>query len=234
VINLAGATIGKRWTKEYKEEIYHSRIDTTAKIVRAIHATSDKPSLFISTSATGIYAASGTHSENSSLLAVDFLGKLTKDWEKKASEAADSTRVVILRTGIVMGKSGGMLKSIYPLFRRGLGGIVGSGQQYISWIHITDLVGIYQYIIGNKDISGIINAVAPSPVTNQYFTKTLGNLLNQPTRVHVPYFALKLLYGEAADVLVAGQYAIPERLLNYGYEFRFPTIEEALSDIYSS
>lgn len=232
VINLAGASINKRWTARYKDEIYHSRIDTTRKIARAIINAKKKPKVLISNSAIGIYDTTGTHNEESRNLADDFMGKLCRDWEMEALSAKDHTRVVLFRTGLVMGNKGGALKTMYPLFNIGLGGVVGTGRQAFSWIHIEDLVNAYGFAIERENLEGIINAVAPNPVTNYYFTKTFGKVLRQPAIMKVPFFALKLIYGEGAEALASGQEVVPEKLVKNGFEFKFPTIEKALTDIY--
>jgi len=232
VINLAGAPVMKRWNESYKNDIYHSRIDTTRKIATAIRNTSRKPFVFISGSAIGIYDSIETHTEESQCFADDFMGKVCRDWEHEALEATVSTRVVIFRTGVVLGRNGGALKKMYTPFKLGLGGIIGSGKQAFSWIHVTDLINAFLYTIENENLSGIVNAVAPEPTTNYHFTKTFGKILIQPTITMVPEFALKLIYGEGSRALTAGQNVLPEKLLKAGFIFRFPTIEKALLDLY--
>jgi len=232
VINLAGATINKRWTERYKNEIYNSRILTTRKIARAIIDAKNKPKLYISNSAIGIYDAMGSHNEESKCFADDFMGRLCRDWEKEALFVKDQTRVVIFRTGLVLGATGGVLKTMYPIFNFGLGGVIGNGQQAFSWIHIADLINAYNFTVEHDNINGIINAVAPNPVTNQYFTRAFGKILGRPAFMKVPFFALRMLYGEGAEALVSGQEVIPGRLLENGFEFMFPTIGKALMDLY--
>jgi uncharacterized protein (TIGR01777 family) len=232
VINLAGAPVLKRWNESYMKDIYHSRIDTTRKIASSIRKTSRKPLVFISGSAIGIYNSTETHTEESQYFADDFMGKVCRDWEHEALEAATSTRVVIFRTGVVLGKSGGALKTMYTPFKLGLGGIIGNGKQAFSWIHETDLLNAFVLAIENERFSGIANAVAPYPTTNYDFTKTFGKVLNQPTILRVPEFALKLIYGEGSRALTAGQKVLPEKLLKAGFTFRFPTIGKALMDLY--
>jgi uncharacterized protein len=232
VINLAGAPVLKRWNEGYKKEIYHSRIDTTRKIASAIRNTSHKPFVFISGSAIGIYNSTDTHTEESAHFADDFMGKVCRDWEHEALAAAVSTRVVIFRTGVVLGTNGGALKSMYTPFKFGLGGIIGNGKQGFSWIHITDLLNAFVFTIENERISGIVNAVAPNPTTNYHFTKIFGKVLTQPTIMRVPEFALKLVYGEGSQALTAGQIVLPEKLLKAGFTFSFPTIAKALMNLY--
>jgi uncharacterized protein (TIGR01777 family) len=232
VINLAGAPVLKRWNEGYKKEIYDSRIDTTRKITIAIRNARRKPLVFISGSAIGIYNSKETHTEESRHFAADFMGKVCRDWEHEALEAAVSTRVVIFRTGVVLGQNGGALKTMYTPFKFGLGGIIGNGKQSFSWIHITDLMNAFVFAIENESFSGIVNAVAPDPTTNYHFTKTFGKVLNQPAIMRVPEFALKLMYGEGSQALTSGQNVLPEKLLKAGFTFSFPTIEKALMNLY--
>jgi uncharacterized protein len=232
VINLAGAPILKRWNDSYKKEIYHSRIDTTRKIVTAIKHSDRKPRVFISGSAIGIYNSIETHTEESQHFADDFMGNVCQDWEHEALEATGLTRVVIFRTGVVLANNGGALKTMYFPFKTGLGGIIGNGKQAFSWIHISDLVGAFIYAIENVTISGIVNAVAPEPTTNYNFTKVFGKVLVQPTILKIPEFTLKLLYGEGSKALTIGQNVLPEKLLKAGFIFNFPTIRKALMDLY--
>jgi len=232
VINLAGAPILKRWNDQYKEEIYHSRIDTTRKIASAIQNALRKPGVFISGSAIGIYDSVEAHTEESRHFADDFMGKVCKDWEQEAMKVNAPTRVAIFRTGIVLGKDGGAMKSMSTPFKIGLGGAIGDGKQFFSWIHITDLADAFIFTIENESLSGIVNAVAPEPTTNYHFTKTFGKVLTQPAIMRVPEFALKLIYGEGARALATGQKVLPEKLLKAGFTFRFPTIEKALMNLY--
>jgi uncharacterized protein (TIGR01777 family) len=232
VINLAGAPILKRWTESYKKELYASRIETTRKIANAIIHTKVKPEVFISKSAIGIYDTLGVHNEESTALSDDFLGKLCRDWEAEALAASPYTRVVILRTGVVLSSKGGALKTAHGPFKFGLGGIIGTGTQAFSWIHIRDLIHIYKTILDNDTLSGVVNAVAPYPTTNSHFTKTFGKVLNQFTILKIPTFALKAIYGDASSTLTEGQTVIPGKLLKTNFEFAFPTIEKALLNLY--
>jgi uncharacterized protein len=232
VINLTGAPILKKWTESYKKEIYDSRILTTRKIAKAINEAKVKPKVFISNSAIGIYDDKTSHTESSSGFANDFLGKLSHDWEAEALLAQENTRLVILRIGVVLSTKGGALKTAQVPFKFGLGGVIGSGKQAFSWIHIRDLMHGYRFILDNGSISGIVNAVAPNPTTNYHFTKTFGKALNQITILKIPTMALKAVYGEAVSTLTIGQTVIPEKLLKAGFEFEFPTIEKALLNLY--
>lgn len=233
IINLAGALISKRWSAAWKKEIFESRIETTRKIADGILLSQKKPRLFISPSAVGIYDSIHCHDEESKDFAHSFLAEVCREWENQALRVKDSVRLVIFRTGVVLGKEGGVLLKLYPVFRIGLGGQIGNGESMMSWIHIRDLVEAYLYTIETKDINGIYNLVAPNVVTNYYFTKTFGMILNQPSIVKVPIFSLKLLYGEGANALIAGQDVIPAKLMKSGFTFKFATIEKALGDLYN-
>ncbi len=231
VFNFAGATVVKRWTPDWKEEIRASRILTTRKIADAIRNATVKPGLFICQSAVGIYDESHRHTEESIDFANDFLAQVCKDWEAEALAVRDLTRVAVLRCGVVIGH-GGMLSRVQTAFRYGAGGKIGSGDQYISFIHIDDLARIVLMILEKPDMSGIYNATAPWPTTNYHFTETLGKVMNQPTFLTVPGFLLKWIYGEAAETLIHGQRVLPERLEKAGFVFDYPTIEKALVAVY--
>jgi hypothetical protein len=232
VINLAGAPILKRWTENYKKEIYNSRIETTRKLANAIIHAKVKPKVFISNSAAGIYDTRNLHTEESTGFSDDFLGKLCHDWESEALAAVEYTRVVQLRLGVVLSTKGGAMKTAHGPFSFGVGGIIGTGEQVFSWIHIRDLMRIYKAILDNDNFSGVVNAVAPNPTTNFHFTKTFGKVLNQMTIFKIPPWALRLMYGDAASTLIEGQNVMPEKLLKNGFEFSFPTIEKALLNLY--
>ena len=234
VINLAGAPIVAKWTEEYKKILYSSRIDTTNKIVSLLSAQNPKPRLFISTSAVGIYDGSGIYSEDNAVYADDFLGMLASEWEKSAIKAADyGIRTVIFRFGIVLGSNGGMLSQMLPIFKLGLGGTIGDGSQGFSWVHIEDLKRAYLEAIENDKFAGVYNLTAPTPTTNKGLTKALGKALKVPAIFKIPYFALKLKYGEGVIAISGGQKVLPKRLLEAGFKFKYETIEEALKDLLS-
>lgn len=232
VVHLAGAPVIRRWTPGYKEEIRKSRTDTTRKIADALKITGNKPGVLISASAVGIYDGEHEHTEESPYLATGFLAEVCREWEDAALSAASVTRVIILRTGIVLDRGIGAMKPMELPFKLGLGGTIGNGRQPMSWIHIADLESLYSFIIGNPGISGVVNGVAPFPTTNLHFTKTLGKVFNQPTLLRIPEFMLKLVYGEGASTLTSGQFVLPGKALKADFEFRFPTIEKALMDLY--
>lgn len=230
VINLAGANIINRWSQEYKELLYTSRINTTSKIVNAIKNINNKPELLISTSAVGIYDNKLSYDEKGTF-SNDFLSALCQDWEKEALDAKDTnTKVAIFRFGIVLGKNGGALQKMLTPFKLGLGGVIGSGNQSFSFIHIEDLLNAYKFVIENSH-DGIFNLTAPKPTTNRGLTFALGKTLKRPTILPVPEFMLNLIFSEGAKVLTDGQSAIPKKLLDLGFKFKFETIEETIENL---
>ncbi|BAK72491.1 TIGR01777 family oxidoreductase [Arcobacter sp. L] len=230
VINLAGANIINRWSESYKRLLYSSRIDTTSKIVNAINHIQNKPKLLISTSAVGIYDNKTIYDENGNF-ANDFLSNLCQDWEKKALEAKNEiTKVSIFRFGIVLGRDGGALQKMLTPFKLGLGGTIGNGNQAFSFIHISDLLNAYKFVIENSH-ENIFNLTAPKPTTNKGLTLALGKTLKRPTILPVPEFVLKLIFSEGARVLTDGQSVIPKKLLDLGFEFKFRTIEETIENL---
>ena len=193
-----------------------------------------KPGLFISTSAVGCYPPGGPYTEEDDKRADDFLGKLTQDWENEALKAEDlGIRTVIFRFGVVLGKDGGALKQMLTPFKLGMGGTIGDGSQPFSWIHIKDLVRAYEAVIENTDYSGIYNLTAPNPTTNKGLTRALGKALHRPALLKIPEFVMRAKLGEGAQILTSGQYVIPARLIDSGFTFLFPGIEDALKDCVS-
>ncbi len=231
IINLSGANIIHRWSDEYKNELYHSRIDTTQKIVNAIKEATNKPKVLISTSAVGIYSNAKINSEEDFEYGTNFLAQLCQTWEKEALKAHEDTRVVIFRFGIVLGKNGGALQSMLLPFKLGIGGTIGNGSQYFSFVHIEDLKNAFNFAIENENLQGAFNLGAPTPTTNKGLTKSLGKTLHRPTLFPVPQFVLKLIYGEGASVLTDGQSMIPKRLEENGFKFQFKTIEETIENL---
>jgi uncharacterized protein (TIGR01777 family) len=227
VINLAGQNIFSRWNESYKKLIFESRIRSTENVVSALK----EGALLINVSAIGYYGDKGdTFVTEDSSSGEDFLAKVCIEWEKAALKAKErGGRVIITRFGIVLGK-GGMLSKILPIFKWGLGGTLGNGRQWFSWIHIKDLVSAILFLIKNEK-EGIYNLVSPKPVTNKEFTKALGRLLKRPTLLPVPVFALRLLFGELADAITYSVKAYPKNLLEAGFKFEFEEIEKALRDI---
>lgn len=231
VINLAGANIINRWTDSYKKLLYSSRIDTTQALVQAMKKAENKPKLFISTSAVGIYKNSACYDEENFEYADDFLANLCKDWENEALKAKDlGIRTAIFRFGIVLGDGGALSKMITP-FKLGVGGNIGDGKQYFSFIHIHDLLNAYKFIYENIDSNGIYNLTAPIPTTNEGLTKSLGKVLHRPTFFSVPIFALNLIFSEGAKVLAEGQCVKPKRLTESGFKFKYLSIEKSIENI---
>jgi uncharacterized protein (TIGR01777 family) len=232
VINLAGANIISRWSESYKKILYSSRIDTTKALVESLKACENKPKIFISTSAVGIYNNKKQYNEENIKYANDFLGNLCKDWENEALRANElNIRTVVFRLGIVLAKDGGALKQMLLPFKLGLGGKIGSGSQAFSFIHIGDLKNAYKFVIENENCNGIFNLTAPVPTTNLGLTQTLGKVLRRPTVFPVPEFILKLIFSEGAKVLTDGQSVVPKRLLDNEFEFEFENIEETVENL---
>ena len=237
VVHLAGAGIGdRRWTDRYRREILESRTLSTSLIAEAMASVANRggPRVLLSGSAIGFYGATGDEELNERSAAGDgFLADVCRAWEAATSPAEDAgVRVVHLRTGIVLSPRGGALKKLLPLFRFGLGGRMGSGRQWQSWISLDDEVGAIVFLL-TADISGAVNLTAPAPVTNAEFTKVLASTLSRPALVPVPSFGPKLLLGgELADALLfTGQRVLPERLTDAGYSFEHPTLSEALGTL---
>lgn len=233
IINLAGAPVVGRWTTAYKKLLLDSRINTTRSLVEAIALMEAKPQLLISASAIGIYAPEGEHTESHYKVADDYLGEICQAWEAEAKKAMPYTRVAITRFGIVLGKSGGALKRMLPLFRKGLGGKIASGNQGFSWIHIFDVVHAIYFIINSKTAAGEFNLTSPQVTTNKVFTKILAKKFKKRAFLNVPVFALKLVFGEGAIAVAGGQFAKPEHLLKAGYAFDYTDLSDALEDIIS-
>ncbi len=232
VINLAGAPVAKKWTSGYKTEIMDSRVLTTRKISSAINHVEKKPEIFISASAIGIYDSVNTHGESSTDFADSYLAQVCKNWEQEAMNSQQVTRVVILRTGMVLGNDGGALKKMHLPFSIGLGAKIGKGTQYMSFIHLNDLTEAIAFITVNKELSGIVNAVTPYPTSNEEFSDRLAKVLGQSCLLTIPPFILKIIYGEGAEVLLEGQRVLPEKLEQAGFRFRYPTLLNALVQIY--
>ena len=247
VINLSGEPIAKkRWTREQKDLLYKSRIVTTQILVNAInnavraYGHTPRPKKLINASAVGIYGSRGNEKitdknafDEMSLLGNDFLTNICKEWESEARkvETSRGTSLVILRLGIVLGAGGGALEKMLPPFQMFAGGPLGNGNQYMSWIHVDDVIGLIKFAIENENVTGILNATAPNPVTNKEFSNILGKVLNRPSFMPVPDFALKLLLGEMSELLLTGQNVIPERALESGYKFKYEKLRDALEDI---
>jgi uncharacterized protein len=234
VINLAGEPIAeKRWTPAQKRVMIESRQIGTQKIVEAISLATIKPSVLINASAIGYYGTSETSKfDETSPAGKDFLAEVCTAWETAAQAAsANGTRVVILRLGIVLGENGGALGKMLAPFNAFVGGPIGSGKQWFSWIHRDDVVKMIVAAISNPQMQGVYNATAPNPVTMTDFAQTLGTVMNRPSWLPVPNFALEALLGEGAIVVLQGQQVIPTQALAKGFEFQYPTLKPALNAI---
>ncbi|MGH7796891.1 MAG: TIGR01777 family oxidoreductase [Candidatus Binatia bacterium] len=234
IINLAGEPIaGKRWSEAQKEKLRSSRIDSTRALVHAIAKAKVKPKFLLSASAVGYYGPHGDETlTESGAAGSDFLSQLCLDWEGEALKAeAHGIRVAIARTGIVLDRGKGALEKMVPPFKMFLGGPLGSGKQWMPWIHIDDEIGLLLFLMENENARGAFNATAPNPVTMEEFAKALGEVLNRPSWVSVPPSALALMLGEMADMLLTGQRAVPEAALKLGYIFKFPKLADALRSL---
>ncbi len=235
VINLMGEGIAeKRWTDAQKIRIYNSRIDGTRALVATMRELgASAPKTLVSTSAIGIYGPRGDEEiTESEAAASDFLAHVCKDWEKEAKVAESfGTRVAIMRVGVVLGRGGGALAKMLPVFKLGGGGPLGSGKQWMSWIHIEDLAAMYVRAAKESSFSGAYNATAPYPAMNRDFTKVLGKVLKRPTLAPAPAFAMELVFGEMSTVLLDGQRVIPKRFHDeVHFHYRYPTLEMALKE----
>ncbi|HET9171950.1 MAG TPA: TIGR01777 family oxidoreductase [Actinospica sp.] len=231
VVHLAGAGVGdKRWSDAYKKELRDSRVLGTQTIARAVAALDAKPRVLISSSAVGYYGDTGDRIVDESTPAgTDFLAGLCVEWEDAAAVAAQAgIRVVHPRTGLVVSAEGGAWGKLFPLFRAGLGGRLGSGDQYWPFIALADQIAGLRFAIDNEDVVGPLNFSAPEPLTNREITKAMGRALNRPTLAPVPGFALKIAVGEFAAGITGSCRAVPAGLLKAGFAFRFPTIEQSL------
>ena len=233
VVNLAGESIaGGRWTEARKQLLWDSRVGLTAELVDFIATAETKPGVMVSGSAVGYYGNRGdTPLDEDSDGVDDFSHRLCVVWEKEAARAAEhGVRVCILRTGLVVGRDGGFLQRLLPLFRLGLGGRIGSGRQWMSWIHLDDHIGVTEHLLDNAHLDGIFNATAPNPVTNREFTTCLARVLHRPAFLPVPAIALKLALGEMAELLLGGQRVLPTRLQHEPFRFRYERLEAALRE----
>ncbi len=234
VIHLAGASIsGKRWSNKYKKIILNSRVYTTRKLLNAIKECNEKPEVLISSSAIGYYGSSLTDEfDESSEAGKGFLADVCKQWETEAAKAIDlKMRYVGIRTGIVLANDGGALSKMILPYKLFIGGPIGSGKQWMSWIHIEDLINIYIEALENTELSGAINATSPNPVIMNEFAKVVGKVLNRPAYFKVPSFLMKILLGEASSIILEGQKVLPLKIKTGNFHFRFPNLENAANDL---
>lgn len=238
IINLAGSPIFKRWNEKNKKIILESRIISTRRIVAILNQLqkNSTPKLLISASATGIYPDDKFEQfhEFSNSKGSGFLAEVVSKWEAEADELINpSVRLVKARLGVVLSLNGGMLKTVLPFFRLGMGGIIGSGKQITSFIHIDDLLNALLFFINNERTGGLYNLVTPNPITNKEFTKILAKKLHRPVLFRVPAFVLNILYGKASCIMLNGTHVYPQRLINQGFSFSYPTFKEAIDNILS-
>ena len=234
VIHLLGEPVAQRWTDDARVRIRESRVGSTRMLVSALRDLPDgeRPGVLVSQSAMGFYGPHGDEELTEDAPAgSDFLATVVTEWESEAVSADALTRVVMTRTGVVLSPSGGALETMLPPFRLGIGGPVGGGRQYVPWIHLDDVVGGLLFCLDNRDSRGPVNLTVPRPVTNAEFSRALGRALRRPALIPVPALAVKLLFGEMAQIITTGQRAIPARLEELGFEFRYPEVEPALRDV---
>lgn len=236
-INLAGVSLNDgRWTEERKQAIYDSRMETTAEVLRIIESLETKPQVLVNASAVGIYptSTSTVYTEASNESATDFLGKVVGDWEERANRATElGVRVCFARLGVVLGKGAGALPLVVLPYQLFVGGTIGSGEQWLSWIHVDDVCGAILHVIENSELAGPINFTSPNAKRMKQFGKIVGQALRRPHWLPVPSFALKLALGEKSQLVLEGQYVVPEKLLQSDYQFKFPSLEAAIIDLYN-
>jgi uncharacterized protein (TIGR01777 family) len=231
VVHLAGEDVGQRWSKDAKKRILDSREGGTRSLVHAIFAAKPRPPVLVCASAAGYYGARGDEPvDETGPPGSDWLASVVVRWEAQADTAKLGTRVVKVRTGVVLDADGGALAKMLPPFKAGIGGPVGGGKQYMPWIHLDDLVGIYLAAIDAPSFAGPINASAPNPATNKEFSQALGRALHRPAVAPIPGLTLKAMYGEMAQIVLKGVRMVPGRAAELGYEFQHADLDEALQD----
>jgi len=232
VINLVGASIFRPWNTRNKEAIYNSRIFSTRNIIAALAQHADQEMILLNASAVGYYGFRDDEElDESGSPGDDFLAAVVREWETEAIKAGESgARVVLCRLGVILGRDGGALTKMLPVFKWGIGSPLGTGKQWFSWVALPDLVNIFLFLMENKTISGPVNCTSPYPVTNREMTKALGRALHRPAILPpVPAFLIKGVLGELSHVFVKGQKVIPGKLLESGFDFQFPHIEDAFT-----
>ena len=234
VINLAGAPIARRWTRAHKQEMWKSRVLSTRTLVAAMKSVRRMPAAFVSASAVGIYGDRGNAPlTEESAPGSGFLASLVEEWEKEAQSASPDARVVLLRTGIALSREGGALPQMALPFRFFAGGPLGSGRQYVSWIHRDDWTAMVSWALTTAAVRGPLNVTAPHPVTNLQLARALGRVLRRPALMPAPAFALRAVLGEMAEAVVTGQQVLPAKAQAMGFDFQHPDLDEALRAIYS-
>ena len=237
IINLAGESIAvKKWTQNQKQKILESRVNTAKIIVKAINRTEDKPAVFIQASAIGYYGSDFKNEKTEkSGKGKGFLAEVTQKWEQATRDLDQSVRLILLRTGVVIGPGGGALKAMEKPFLMGFGGHIGSGKQWLSWIHIDDTAKGIRFLLENKDTVGVYNLTSPNPEKMKDFAKELGRTLKKRSWFHVPSPIIRLMMGQMGEeMLLASQKVVPMRLLEEGYSFQFTDIRAALTSIFNA
>jgi uncharacterized protein len=236
VVHLLGEPISQRWSAAAKQRIRESREFGTRNLVSALLGLPDgeRPSVLVSQSAMGYYGPLGDQQvDESAPPGSDFLATVVRQWEASAEAAQAQLRVAVTRTGLVLAPDGGALAKMLPFFRLGIGGPVAGGRQYVSWVHLDDVIGAIAHCIDDQRADGPLNLTAPNPVDNAQFSRTLGHVLHRPAIVPVPGFALSLLYGEMAEIVTTGQRVVPAKLTELGYRFAYSELEPALTNALS-
>lgn len=236
VVHLAGeSVVGHRWSDDYKRRILESRTRGTAAVVEAIGAAEKKPATLVSASAIGYYGFRGAEPlDESAPAGSDFLATVCRDWEAAAKPVeALGVRLVTPRIGVVIGEEGGALSQMLPAFKLGVGGPIGSGRQWMSWVSLDDTIGLLLFVLDHAELRGPVNVVAPKALTNREFSKVLGRVVHRPSWLPVPKFALRIGLGAVAEMLVEGQHVVPAAARKAGYAFRFPELEPALQNALS-
>jgi len=231
VVNLAGATIFRRWTKKYKKQIYDSRILTTRNVVEAL--PSDTNLTLCSASGAGYYGSRKDDIlKEDEKAGRDFLASVSKDWEQEALVAsAKGVRVAVMRFGVILGKNGGAMSKLIPPFKMFVGGPLGDGNQWFPWLHLDDLMSAVEFVLDHQEVSGPLNFCGPNPVRNRELAQALGQVLGRPSFMPAPAFMIRLATGEFGDVFLGSQRTLPDKLLNYGFSFKYPEIRGAIEAI---
>ena len=235
-VNLAGVSLsGGRWTEEFKEQIYKSRIQAANEAFRLLQSILNRPKVYVSASAVGVYPNSETeiYTEKSNKVATDFLGVTVKDWEQHAKSFGElGMRTAFCRFGVILDKNEGALPRMAMPYQFYVGGTVGSGQQWLPWIHVEDAARAILYIIDNEQLDGPVNVTSPNMKRMKQFGKTIGDVLGKPHWLKVPRFALKTALGEQSQLVLEGQYVVPEKLLEHGFTFKYASLDDALRNLY--
>ncbi|MGN7358581.1 TIGR01777 family oxidoreductase [Paenibacillus sp. SAF-054] len=232
IVNLAGASLNQRWTPRAKHSIIESRMKTVQAVARLVQALHEKPEVVVQASAIAIYGTSlnDTFSEESPHHVVDFPSSVVQEWED-ASDQIQNVRLIKLRTGVVLGNNGGAFPLMKLPYKLGFGGRLGSGKQWVSWIHLQDMVRLIEFCITHPEVDGPVNATAPEPVTNNRFGETVGRTYHRPHWFPVPAFLMRTVLGELSLIILEGQRVIPDKIVKHGFHFKFPTLDKALEHL---